>query len=299
MKISLGSWAFTFGPFAADPIPFDRTVERLSEAGYDGIEICGFPPHITLDEYPTPESRREVVRFLEDHNLGVSGYSADFTTVNPVIAENRAPYLDLFRRHVEMCADLGSPSLRVDSGAAPGSIRNRDYAEAMNHLASVWREGAEIAAQAHVRVVWEFEPGFVFNKPSEVVAMHEKVAHPNFKILFDTSHAYMSAVAGGRQHGAPETLTGGVPQLLHMLHGRIGAVHIIDSDGRLYHDETSNHVPFGRGLIDFPAIASQLAAEPGAGWWCVDMCFCAESWNLVEPSLAFVRDLLGRTAAAR
>ncbi|MFB3828602.1 MAG: sugar phosphate isomerase/epimerase family protein [Bryobacteraceae bacterium] len=299
MKISLGSWAFSFGPFAADPIPFDRTVRRLSEAGYDGIELCGFPPHLTLDEYPTRESRREVVRRLEDHRLGVSGYSADFTAVNPVIEENRSRYLDLFRRQVEMCADLGSPALRVDSGAAPGSIRNRDYAAAMDRLASVWREGAEIAAEAGVRVVWEFEPGFVFNKPSEAAALHEKVGHANFTILFDTSHAYMSAVVGARQHGARETLPGGVPQLLRMLQGRIGAVHIIDSDGTLYHDETSRHVPFGRGLIDFRAIAPQLASIPGLDWWCVDMCFCPESWNLVERSLEFVRDLLAQAAAAR
>jgi sugar phosphate isomerase/epimerase len=86
MKVSLGSWAFSFGPFADNPIPFEKIVERLSEAGYDGIEICGFPPHVTLAEYPDHESRRRLVRLLEDHKLGVSGYAADFTSVNPVVA---------------------------------------------------------------------------------------------------------------------------------------------------------------------------------------------------------------------
>ena len=32
MKISLGSWAFSFGPFADNPIPFEKTVKRLSDA---------------------------------------------------------------------------------------------------------------------------------------------------------------------------------------------------------------------------------------------------------------------------
>ena len=64
MKVSLGSWAFSFGPFADHPIPFEKTVKRLSEAGYDGIEICGFPPHITLEGYPAKESRQRLVRFL-------------------------------------------------------------------------------------------------------------------------------------------------------------------------------------------------------------------------------------------
>src|SRR5579864_3441194 len=69
MKISLGSWAFSFGPYTANPIPFDKTVKRLSEAGYDGIEICGFPPHVTHDQYPTKESRKKLVRFLQDNRL--------------------------------------------------------------------------------------------------------------------------------------------------------------------------------------------------------------------------------------
>src|SRR5438477_8057889 len=127
MKISLGSWAFSFGPFADNPIPFEKTVKRLSAAGYDGIEICGFPPHVTQDKYPTAESRKELVKFLQDHKLGVSGYAADFTSVNPVAAGNKQKYLDLFQRNVQMCADIGSPAIRVDSIAAPGSIEERDY----------------------------------------------------------------------------------------------------------------------------------------------------------------------------
>src|SRR5713226_9234781 len=127
MKVSLGSWAFSFGPFADNPIPFEKTVKRLSEAGYDGIEICGFPPHVTLDKYPSKESRRNLVRFLGDHKLGVSGYAADFTSVNPVVGGNKQKYLDVFKRNVERCADIGSANIRVDSIAAPGSIEDKDY----------------------------------------------------------------------------------------------------------------------------------------------------------------------------
>jgi len=296
MKISLGSWAFSFGPFSDNPIPFEKTVKRLSEAGYDGIEICGFPPHVTLADHPDKASRRELVRFLQDHKLGVSGYAADFTTVNPTVEGNREKYLDLFRRNTEMCVDIGSPGIRVDTIAAPGSIRNRDYQAAFDRVADVWREAAGIAREAGIRLVWEFEPGFVFNKPSEVLSMHQQVNHPNFWILFDTSHAYMCGVVGARQHGARETLMGGVPEFLRKLEGRIGAIHLIDSDGTLHGDETSTHRPFGEGFIDFKGLAPQLLAVPNIDWWCIDMCFWAGSWELVEASRAFVLDLLGAEA---
>jgi sugar phosphate isomerase/epimerase len=296
MKISLGSWAFSFGPFADNPIPFEKTVKRLSDAGYDGIEICGFPPHVTLDKYPTPQSRQELVRFLKDHRLGVSGYAADFSSVNPVAEGSRQKYLDLFRRNAEMAANIGSPGIRVDSMAAPGSIEDKDYDASFKRLAGVWREAAGIAQNAGLRLVWEFEPGFAFNKPSEVVAMHQMVGHPNFYILFDTSHAYMCGVVGSRQHPPRETLADGVPEFLRKLQGRIGAIHLIDSDGTLHGDETSTHRPFGEGFIDFKALAPKLLAVPNIEWWCIDMCFWAGSWELVESSREFVADLLGRHA---
>src|SRR4029077_13045451 len=105
-------------------------------------------------------------------------------------------------------------NIRVDSIAAPGSIEDSDYRAAFANLADVWRDAADIAQQARVRLVWEFEPGFAFNKPSEVAGMHAAVAHSNFFVLFDTSHAYMCSVVGARQHGAREVLPGGVSEFL-------------------------------------------------------------------------------------
>ena len=52
-KIALGSWAFAFGPYASDPVPFEKTAERMAAAGYDAIEICGIQEHVTLEAYPT------------------------------------------------------------------------------------------------------------------------------------------------------------------------------------------------------------------------------------------------------
>jgi len=297
MKISLGSWAFAFGPYANDPIPFDRSVKRLAEAGYDGVEICGFPPHVTLDRYP-PGTRHEIVNLLRDNGLEVSGYAADFCGINPTVEGNAGKYLDLFRRNVEMCVDIGSPSIRVDTVAAPGSIPEAEYQAAFARTAEVWRQAAGIAEEAGIRLVWEFEPGFAFNKPSEVVAMHDTVGHPNFKVMFDTCHAYMCGVAGARQHGTKETLPGGVAEFLKLLEGRIGHIHLIDSDGTLHDDDTSTHRPFGEGFIDFKALAPQLLAVPGIKWWCIDLCFWPGAWEMVESSRAFVAGLLAEGAAA-
>ena len=79
---------------------------------------------------------------------------------------------------------------------------------------------------------------------------------------------------------------------------RIGHVHLIDSDGTLHNDETSTHRPFGEGFVDFDALKPRLLAVPGIEWWCIDLCFWPHSWELVEPSLEFVRRLLGNVKLA-
>ena len=297
MKISMGSWAFSFGPYAENPVPLASVAERLARAGYDGIELGGFPPHVTLEAYASKSERQSLRALLHDLGLGVSGYAADFSSVNPVAPGNHQRYIDLFQRQLELCADLESPMIRVDTVAAPGSIDDADYHAALYRVADVWRECAELARAAHIFIAWEFEPGFVFNKPSEVVSMHERVGHPSFRILFDTCHAYMSAVAGARHHKRKELLDGGVEEFIELLDGRIGAVHVIDSDGTLHGGETSTHRPLGEGSIVWDHAAPKLLAIPHIEWWCVDLCFWPGALEQISSSLEFVRKLTQKSAA--
>lgn len=292
MKVSFGSWAFIFGQHAARPVGFVEAVERIARAGYDGVEISGFPPHVTLEDYATPEARAQLRQLLADNGLGVSGYVPDLTFNNLLSENKRQRYLDRLARCVEFCHEIGCPALRVDTVAAPGSIGESEADEAAARIAAVWREAAAKAEPAKVKILWEFEPGFLFNKPSEVVSLYERVGHANFYILFDLCHAYMSAVMGARQPGDPETLKGGVGEFLDMLAGRIGHLHIVDADGTLYGEETSNHVPLGEGVINFDALRGKLRALPGINWWCVDLSFRPDTEKLLAPSLEFVRRLL-------
>lgn len=289
MKFSMGAWSFAFGPYAADPKPLDEIAQRLAKAGYDGIELSGFPPHVTPEKYDTPAARSELRRFLADLGLGISGYSADLGAINPTTAENHTAYVDQFKQLLELCAEIGSPMIRFDTGTAPGSISDADYLTAFYRLADVWRECADHARHAGVLMAWEFEPGFIFNNPAEVVGLHQRVGHPWFQILFDTAHAYMSAVVGARQHGKRQVLEGGVAEFLTLLHGSIGAIHVIDSDGSLYMDETSTHIPLGQGHIVWETLAPKLRAVSNVDWWCADLCFYPNAWELVDDNLRAAR----------
>jgi sugar phosphate isomerase/epimerase len=291
-QLSLGSWAFAFGPFENDPWPFSRVLEFAAQAGYDGVEINGFPPHPHPDRYDSPAKCAALVDEIAGYGLGISGYAPTFSGLPPARVEPEV-YLDPFRRYLDFCVRCGIATLRVDTVSPPDPLPTGEYEARLARLAGTWHAAAEEAARAGVLLVWEFEPGFWLNKPSEVRRLFEAVGHPNFKLLFDTSHAYMGAVVGARQTGARETLDGGVAEYGRLLGQAIGHLHLIDSDGSLHDNETSTHVAFGAGQIDF--VAALTAIKPVIAqlpWWCVDFCFNPQTPTAAVEAVPFVRALM-------
>src|SRR5258708_27524354 len=84
-KISIGSWAFSFGPFEDHPWPFSKLIKYAADAGSDGGEINGFHPHPHPDVYNTPEKCAQLKREIADLGLGISGYSPDFHALPPSV----------------------------------------------------------------------------------------------------------------------------------------------------------------------------------------------------------------------
>ena len=98
-----------------------------------------------------------------------------------------------------------------------------------------------------------------------------------------------------RQMGKKEVLPGGVEQFIHMLTGKIGAVHFIDSDGTLHDNETSTHAPFGKGVLDFKAITKAfLDAGYTDEWWPIDLCFWSNALEATEPTKKFMDKLVAK-----
>jgi len=293
-RVSLGSWAFSFGPFATDPWPFSKVLSYVADAGYDGVEINGFRPHPHPDDYDTPARCAELSKQIEGLGLGVSGYGPDLTHVPPAEV-SAADYLAAIRKCLRFCSGCGIGTLRVDTVSPPRALEKAEYESRFAKLAATWNAAAEECRREGIALVWEFEPGFWLNKPSEVKRLHDAVGHDSFGLLFDTSHAYMGAVVAARQTGAKETLPGGVAEYAAYLGERIAHFHVIDSDGTLHDDETSTHAPFGQGRIDFDAVlrAMQKVVEP-LEWWCVDYCFCATTETDARDAVGFLREIAAR-----
>lgn len=291
-RISFGSWAFSFGPFAAAPWSFDRLCRYAAEAGYDGVEINGFRPHAYFRDFTSDSDYRELRSLRDDLGLSYSGYAPDFNDVPPALVDD-VRYLDAIDGALRFCDRLDIQILRVDTISAPDPLGEDEYEERFARLANTWHHAAERAERASVALVWEFEPGFWLNRPSEVLRLLDAVDHRNFKVLFDTSHAYTGVVAGGRQGARPELLAGGVEEYARLLAPHLGHLHLIDSDGSLHDGETSEHLPFGTGRVDFPNVLRALGPRVDElPWWTVDFCFCPTTEADARKAVPFVRGLI-------
>jgi sugar phosphate isomerase/epimerase len=138
----------------------------------------------------------------------------------------------------------------------------------------------------------------VLNKPSEIEMLLQRIEAANFGVLYDTCHGQIVSVVGARQFGEKETLPGGQADLIKMLTGRINHIHLIDSDNTCHkdasgRDETSNHVPFGDGAIDFARILPLLNehARLAEDWWTIDLCFWPDAWPVTKRCKQFVNQL--------
>jgi sugar phosphate isomerase/epimerase len=290
-RLAFGSWAFSFGPFADAPWSFERLCRYAAEAGYDGVEINGFRPHPHHHDVATDARCAELRATIADAGLEPAAYAPDFTAVPPgeVEATEYLRELDATRR---FCERMGIGLLRVDTASPPDPLAPDAYERRFERLSSTWRAAARRCAESGITMVWEFEPGFWLNRPSEVLRLVEAVDHSHFKILFDSSHAYMGAVVGSRQSPEPEPLAGGAAEYARMLEPHLGHLHLIDSDGSLHDEETTAHLPFGQGHVDFPTVLAALRpALDALPWWGVDFCFCPTTEADARLAVPVVRSL--------
>ncbi len=291
-NISIGTWAYTIGPYADNPISWDEVIKRVKSLGFDGVELGGFPPHPNPDDLPDKEQRNRCRIQMQELGLGWSGLAANLWAEHLIDAEDNTPYLETFRKNLQFCVDLGIPAIRVDTVQPPTIFDTVDAETARKRVVYTWKICAAESDDANVRLTWEFEPGFAFNKPSDILQIVEQVNHDNFGVMFDTCHGYMVAVEGARQPGEKETLPGGVLDLAKQLRGKINHIHLIDSDGTLHDDETSTHAPLGEGKIDFDQLLPELNKNnTGHNWWTIDLCFWPDAWSITEKCKIAMDDL--------
>src|SRR5579871_118779 len=113
-KLSIGSWAYIFN----QEVPtndFHQILHKLSDMGYEGVELGGFNPHPGPDTCNTREKRQALRKEVKDHGLEFSGLAADLWSQKLWSVEDSGPFIAAFAKNVFFADDLGIDTIRVDT----------------------------------------------------------------------------------------------------------------------------------------------------------------------------------------
>ena len=191
------------GPYGENPIPFETVLATLQELKFDGLELGGFNGYPNPQNHPTPttgpgsKASLRAMAWRSPASRRICGASICSIRATP------SQYVASFKTNCDFAVDLGIKGIRVDTVQPPTLHREADYDDLLKRLVATWDRCIGYAGDQGLYVAWEFEPGFAFNKPSDIQRVLDKLQHDNFGVLYDTCHGQMVAVVGARQEGEP------------------------------------------------------------------------------------------------
>lgn len=176
-------------------MPFERQCAYAAALGYEGLELAPFT--LGEDAYRMPAAERaRIRRACAEAGLAVSGLhwllvAPAGLSITTADGDVRARTLDVMRRLVGLCADLGGAYL-VHGSPAQRRLDPSDPAGSAARGEAVW---AAVAADAEAAgVVYCIEPlappeaDFVTTL-AEAAAIVERVGSPALRTMLDTSAA--------------------------------------------------------------------------------------------------------------
>lgn len=279
-KVSISSWAI--------PQSIDELCAGAKKLNFDGISLGGFPPYgANPDLLDTDEKVEAYKKCFTDNGLGVADFAIDVWSFDSL--RQTKEWREAFTRQIQFVKKFGLTNIvRFDTCSKPEIPEGMTYDDVKSFFVKNFKEMAQEAAGLGLELVWEFEPGFIINEPSNIVEVVKAVNEPNFSLLFDTCHAFNCAL--GLNGIEPEVLKGGIMEFIEMAKDHIGFVHVIDADGTLNSTNTSEHVPFGDGKIDFDQVIPALMEVGGykGDWWAIDLCEWPDAWGVTGKCKEYV-----------
>ncbi len=212
-------------------LPFDRRLEIVSEAGYQGVELVG--------EFQTwsPEQRTRILSRMRSLHLVVdamSGVKAGFA-----VPDQRDLFRAQFLEHLHSAKQLQCPRVILLSGdRIAGMAPEVQRQTSIENL----KWAADQAAQQQIEIVIEpidllENPKIFLASVTDAFSIARAVNSPGLKVLYDVYHEQRSF--------------GNLIEKFEQNIDLIGLVHIADVPGR--------HEP-GTGEIDYGSIYRRLAA---------------------------------------
>ena len=220
----------------------EDVVPILADFGYAGVALTPDVHHLDPAR-STPDDVRTFRGLLEQHDLRIVIETGARFVLDPA-RKHRPSLLDapaeaarrlaFLEQCVMLASDLGARTVTVWSGSGPeGQVRD----EGLARLAVGLRALCEFADDVDVDIGFEPEPGMAVERTDEWPEIRERVAHARLGLTLDVGHCLAT------QEGDPAAILRAHAADLRVLQ--------LDDHRRGVHE----HLAFGEGDVDFPAVA--------------------------------------------
>src|SRR5262245_24633044 len=259
----------------------DDAIAILADIGYEGVAI-------TLDHHALNPIDREFARqltevraLLRHHRLRcVIETGARFLLDarrkhQPTLLSPEAPLrqqrFEFLERAIDIAARLDADAVSFWSGTPSDDEPTEGL---MERLISGCRSLCETAAEHHVRLAFEPEPGMFIDTMARFAELFARVDHPQFGLTLDVGHL----------HCLGEPTAPAIERWKHVLWN----VHIEDM-----RRDAHEHLMFGEGEMNFGNVLGSLKASHYRGGVFVELSrHSHDAVEIARKSLAFLRDAL-------
>jgi protein FrlC len=245
----------SFSSFLYLNYPLTEAIRRISQAGYDGIDIWGGRPHAYRRDLRQFEIE-ELKGLLESFNLGVASfipaqfrYPTCLCSNNEIIRQDSVAYI---QDSIQTAFALGAPIVSVCPGHSLfGQAEVDAWRSLRNSLDEICRFAMPYNIQIAIEPADRYETDLI-QTISEALRMINGLDHDNLGVVLDTGHAH---VVG---ESAVDALAAAQDRLFH--------IHIDDNLGL-----RDQHLVPGRGSFDFTAFFKALEKSGYQGYLGVEL----------------------------
>lgn len=202
-------------------------LRKTKELGFDTVDIFADPLDLSAEER---HLIRQTCQDLDLPIISVACVSIGLIDFNPSV---RRFHLDRCKQYLDMTAEFGGKNLLLVLGEYVWQREVIQPADQWGFGVECLQNLGEYASGMSLEIVMELEPfrESLLNDVPKMKQFLDDVHQPAVKANLDISHL---------------VLANQPPEMLDLLKGRIGHIHISDCDGHVHGD-----LPPGRGVVPF------------------------------------------------
>lgn len=229
----------------------DEALQIIADCGYAGVALTLDNHHCNPFTTELPELKR-IGQLLDKLHLRVVIETGARYLLNPgkkhyptlVSSEGRQIRVEFLRRAIDFAAELKAECVSFWSGALEENVPEH---QSWDWLVTGCLQIAEHAKRRGVQIAFEPEPGMLVDDMAKFEVLKKHITSARFGLTLDIGHVFCTETAPLRQ-------------VYGKFSGLVRNVHIED-----IRDRKHEHLMFGDGELDFPAILRVLADNKYTG----------------------------------